>query len=121
MQWKVWAHRIGSAWGETDGTQVNTERRVQRLRQAVPPQGQAKPDWWIISELAKKILAAGNRKVVDAEYSSWDYQDANQIMEEIASLTVGIGQGQSARATMLSRPDLAHRHDAVPEPMPIDT
>ena len=38
-----------TAWGETDGTQTNTERRIQRLRAAVPPQGEAKPDWWIIS------------------------------------------------------------------------
>ena len=35
---------------ETDGVQTNTERRVQRLRAAVPPPGEAKPDWWIISE-----------------------------------------------------------------------
>jgi len=44
-----------TAWGETDGVQANTERRVQRLRAAVEPQGDAKPDWWIISEIAKRL------------------------------------------------------------------
>ncbi len=42
-----------SAWGETDGVCANTERRVQRMRAAVQPPGNAKPDWWIISEIAK--------------------------------------------------------------------
>ena len=34
-----------SGFAETEGTQTNTERRVQRLRRAVPPPGNAKPDW----------------------------------------------------------------------------
>ena len=48
-----------TAWGESDGVFSNTERRVQRVRAAVPPQGQAKPDWWIVSELAKRCGIAG--------------------------------------------------------------
>ena len=44
-----------TAWGETDGTQTNTERRVQRVRAAVPPPGEAKPDWWIICQLAQRL------------------------------------------------------------------
>ena len=44
-----------SAWGETDGVCVNTERRVQRLRAAVKPPGQARPDWWIVSRLAQEL------------------------------------------------------------------
>jgi predicted molibdopterin-dependent oxidoreductase YjgC len=44
-----------TAWGETDGTCTNTERRVQRLRAAVPAPGEAKPDWWILAELAKRL------------------------------------------------------------------
>ena len=47
------------AWGETDGVQTNTERRVQRLRAAVPPPGEAKPDWWIVSEIAKRLGIPG--------------------------------------------------------------
>ena len=44
-----------AGWAEVDGTQTNTERRIQRLRAAVPPQGDAMPDWWIISQLAKRM------------------------------------------------------------------
>jgi predicted molibdopterin-dependent oxidoreductase YjgC len=36
-----------AGWGEKDGTFTNTERRVQRLRPAVMPPGEAKPDWWM--------------------------------------------------------------------------
>ncbi len=44
-----------TSWGETDGTQTNSERRVQKLRAAVPPAGEAKPDWWILAQLAKRL------------------------------------------------------------------
>ena len=37
---------------ERDGTFMNADRHVQRVRQAVPPPGEAKPDWWIIQALA---------------------------------------------------------------------
>lgn len=42
-----------TAWAETDGTFTNTERRIQRVRRAVSPPGEAKPDWWIISQLGQ--------------------------------------------------------------------
>jgi predicted molibdopterin-dependent oxidoreductase YjgC len=48
-----------SAWGETDGVFTNTERRVQRVRAAVPPQGEARPDWWILAQLAQRLGLKG--------------------------------------------------------------
>ena len=48
-----------TAFAETDGVQTNTERRVQRLRAAVPPPGEAKPDWWIISGIARRMGTPG--------------------------------------------------------------
>ena len=48
-----------TAWGETDGVCTNTERRVQRLRAAVPPPGDAKPDWWIICQIAQRLGFTG--------------------------------------------------------------
>jgi len=77
----------GASFAEKDGTFTNTERRIQMVHKAVESPGEAKPDWWIISELAKKILAIGDRKVQEADFSAWEYLDTNQIMEEIASLT----------------------------------
>jgi len=65
-----------TAFGETDGVQANTERRVQRLRQAVPPVGQAKPDWWIVSEIAKRIAIPG-----------FEYESAKEVFNELCSLS----------------------------------
>lgn len=40
---------------EKDGTFMNSERRVQRIRQAIPTVGNSKPDWVIVCELARKM------------------------------------------------------------------
>ena len=44
-----------SAFPEKDGTFTNTDRRVQLGRKAVEPPGEAKQDWWIIQEMAKRL------------------------------------------------------------------
>jgi formate dehydrogenase alpha subunit len=44
-----------ASFAETDGTFTNTERRVQRVRKAVEPPGQARPDWTILCELATRL------------------------------------------------------------------
>jgi formate dehydrogenase major subunit len=41
-----------AGWAEKDGTVTNTNRQVQRGRAALPPPGEARPDWWIIQEIA---------------------------------------------------------------------
>jgi formate dehydrogenase alpha subunit len=63
-----------ASFAEKDGSFTNTERRVQRVRQALQPPGEARPDWQIICALSQKMGG------------SMDYVDAGQIMEEIASL-----------------------------------
>ncbi len=42
----------GVSFAEKDGTFTNTERRVQRVRQAIEPLGNARPDWQIICDLS---------------------------------------------------------------------
>ncbi len=64
-----------ASFGEKDGTYTNTERRVQRIRKATEPPGNAKPDWQIISELS---LAMGY---------PMRYNSAEEIMEEVGQLT----------------------------------
>lgn len=64
---------------EKDGTFTSMERRVQRIRQAVLPPGEAQPEWMILSQLLRLLGPFG-------EYSS-----PSQIMEEIASLTPTYG------------------------------
>jgi assimilatory nitrate reductase catalytic subunit len=44
-----------AGWGEKDGTVTNSERRVSRQRAFLPLPGEAKPDWWIISEVARRM------------------------------------------------------------------
>nr|WP_051997584.1 formate dehydrogenase subunit alpha [Brevibacillus laterosporus] len=60
---------------EKDGTFTNTERRIQRLYQALPTWEDSKPDWWIITQLANHLGA------------NWRYTHPGDIMGEIASLS----------------------------------
>jgi formate dehydrogenase major subunit len=46
-----------ASWAETDGTVTNSERRVQRVRKALEPPGEARDDLWIIEEIARRMGA----------------------------------------------------------------
>jgi formate dehydrogenase major subunit len=63
-----------SAWPEKDGTVTNTNRQVQMGRQALPLPGEAKVDWWIIQEIARRIGL------------DWKYAHPSEIYTEMASL-----------------------------------
>jgi formate dehydrogenase major subunit len=56
---------------ERDGTFMNADRRVQRVRQAVPPPGDARPDWWIIQQLAQRMGHAQGFSF-DGPQAIWD-------------------------------------------------
>ncbi len=77
----------GVSFAEKTGTFTNTERRVQMVRQAIQPIGEARPDWQIIAALAKRILALGGRDLLaEAPLKGWDYADTDAIMTEINQL-----------------------------------
>lgn len=76
----------GVSFAEKDGTYTNTERRIQRVRKAIQPQGEAQEDWRIIAELAKRVLSSGKRTVKPAPYSGWEYNAPAEIMAEVAAL-----------------------------------
>jgi formate dehydrogenase alpha subunit len=63
-----------ASFAEKDGTFVNSERRVQRVRKAIEPIGESKPDWVILCELAQRL---GYRM---------NYQSPEEIFEEIRRL-----------------------------------
>ncbi len=65
----------GTSFAEKDGTFVNTERRVTRVRKAVDPVGESKPDWEIIREISNRFGYA------------MAYEGPRQIFDEIAKLT----------------------------------
>ncbi len=44
-----------AAWGEKDGTVTNSERRISRQRPFRPPPGAARPDWWMLTEIARRM------------------------------------------------------------------
>ena len=64
-----------ASFAEKDGSFTNTERRVQRVRKALDPPGQARQDWDILCDLASRM--------------GYDmhYDDPSAIMDEIASVT----------------------------------
>jgi len=68
-----------TSFAEKDGTFTNTERRVQRVRKAVDPPGEAKPDWEIICLMS---TAMGH---------PLSYNGANEVFDEMASLTPSYG------------------------------
>src|SRR6202166_3120745 len=43
------------AWGEKSGTVTNSERRISRQRAFLTPPGETRPDWWIVSEVARRL------------------------------------------------------------------
>ncbi|MCK4326413.1 formate dehydrogenase subunit alpha [bacterium] len=65
-----------ASFAEKDGTFTNTERRIERIRKVIEPIGEAKADWEILSEVARKC-----------GYKGMDYKNPSEIMEEISSLT----------------------------------
>jgi formate dehydrogenase major subunit/formate dehydrogenase alpha subunit len=73
---------------EKEGTFTNTERRIQRVRKATTPPGEARPDSWIVAELAQRMIALGAASPApDAPWSGWDYSSPQVIMAEINAVT----------------------------------
>jgi assimilatory nitrate reductase catalytic subunit len=66
-----------AAWGEKDGTVTNSERRISRQRAFLPLPGEAKPDWWQMAEVG--------RRMGFAEAFAWE--SASEIFAEYARLT----------------------------------
>ncbi len=66
-----------AAWGEKSGTVTNSERRISRQRAFLDLPGEARPDWWIIAEVARRM---GHGK-------AFDYRGPADIFREHAALS----------------------------------
>lgn len=64
-------------WGERDGTVTNSERRITRQRAFLPSPGEARADWWILSEVAKRLGYVDN----------FSYSESADIFKEYAHLS----------------------------------
>ncbi len=84
-----------SAWPEKDGTVTNTNRQVQMGRQALPLPGEAKPDWWIVQEIARRLGLP------------WSYAHPREVYAEMAALMGSldhIGWDRVARESAVTYP-----------------
>jgi formate dehydrogenase alpha subunit len=72
-----------TSFAEKDGTFTNTDRRIQRCRKAVEPVGNSRPDWEIISDLARRIE---DRLGVSLS-AGFDYEHPEEIWEEMRQVT----------------------------------
>lgn len=96
-----------ASFAEKDGTFTNSDRRVQRVRRAIDPPGQARADWEIVSELARRTIARICRDAVQAKRgdgptqerdrricrnaeqmrANWTYAHPSDIWEEMRQVT----------------------------------
>ncbi|MBW2589346.1 MAG: formate dehydrogenase subunit alpha [Deltaproteobacteria bacterium] len=102
------AHVIlpASSFAEKEGTFTNTDRRVQRVRKAIDPIGQSKPDWQIISELASEM-----------GFTGFDFNSPKEIMKEISSVTTpyaGITYKRLDKGEVLHWPCPDENHPGTP-------
>lgn len=106
----------GVSWAEKNGTFTNTERRIQMVRKAVEPPGEARDDWRITTELAQRILSLQDCKS-EGPQAAWDYSSPEAIMEEIAALTpsyAGASHARLEQGEQLHWPITHTRHSGTP-------
>ena len=68
-----------ASWAEKEGTFTNTDRRVQRVRKALEPRGQARADWEIICDLAGRI----EKKFGRQQTAFWAFRSPAEVLEEM--------------------------------------
>ncbi len=93
------------SFAEKEGTFTATDRRVQRVRKAIEPIGESKPDWIILSELAARIGGAG-----------FDYPSPREIMQEISALTpsyAGVTYERLDEGAILPWPCTSEEHNGT--------
>lgn len=67
-----------ATWGEVDFTRAQGERRLRIYSKFCDAPGEAKPDWWILAQVAKKM-----------GYKGFDWKDSNEIFEEASAKSKG--------------------------------
>jgi assimilatory nitrate reductase catalytic subunit len=84
-----------TTWGEKEGTVTNSERRITRVRAAVPPPGEARHDWQITQDFAQrleKLMGVRNQLIpnfTEAQKPFLHYANPEEIWEEHKASTAG--------------------------------
>jgi formate dehydrogenase alpha subunit len=104
-------------FAEKNGTFTNTERRIQLVRKAIEPEGEAQEDWRIITSLAKRIVSEGACQITESAFSGWEYNHPAEIMAEIAALTpsyAGVSHERLQRGETFQWPVKDATHPGTP-------
>jgi assimilatory nitrate reductase catalytic subunit len=72
-----------AAWGEKDGTVTNSERTISRQRPFLPLPGEARPDWWIVTQVARRM----------GFVEAFDFDSPASIFREHAALSAFENEG----------------------------
>ncbi|MES1942537.1 Nitrate reductase [Salinisphaera sp. PC39] len=73
-----------ATWGEKDGTVTNSERTISRQRPFLPLPGEARPDWWIVTQVARRLGHA----------AAFPYEHPHEIFTEHAALSAHANDGR---------------------------
>jgi len=90
-----------ATWGEMPGHRWNGERRLRLSDRFMDPPGEAKPDWWVIAQVAKAM-----------GFEGFDWKDENEIFEEAAGLPTDYDQ-QTLNDQLQEESAEHHSHQAV--------
>ena len=106
----------GVSFAEKDGTYTNTERRIQLIHKAVTSPGEAREDWAITADLARRILRLRQQQP-SGEFAAWEYHSAAEVMDEIAALTpsyAGVSHERLHNGEQLHWPVKDSHHPGTP-------
>lgn len=72
-----------SSWGEKNGTVTNSERRISRVRSAIPAPGEARPDWAIVGDFAQRL----EKQLKPDRPSMFNFDQPQSLFDEFRGLT----------------------------------
>ncbi|MGF1525864.1 MAG: molybdopterin-dependent oxidoreductase [Candidatus Competibacterales bacterium] len=99
-------------WGEKDGTVTNSERCISRQRAFLPPPGEARADWWAVTQVARRLGFGGG----------FPYETPAMIFKEHAALSAFENHGRrDFDIGGLAELDDAAYHALAPVPWPVPT
>jgi formate dehydrogenase major subunit/formate dehydrogenase alpha subunit len=107
----------GVSFAEKVGTFTNTERRIQMIQPAIPPLGDSRPDWQIITEIAKRMLALRDDVDRTAPFADWNYASPSEVMDEVNALTPiygGVTHARLLAGERLQWPCTGEEHPGTP-------